>query len=98
MSHYHKTTREVCLGDDTYTVTCAHIPYYRGIYEKGGLQVSPEEPETYEIYEISLDGTPLTGDEWNDVEEAIILKLLEEDGDYEQEEPERDFMEYTQND
>ena len=87
---YPKETREVCLGDDVYEVVCRYIPPFKGIFEKGGGQISPDEPDTYEIYSIKNDGVELTGDEWNDVEEPIILKLLEEKQDAYEPEPERD--------
>lgn len=77
MAKPYKTTREVCIGDDVYTVTAWHNPYYPGIYEKGGGQITPDEPEHYEILSVKKNGIPF--DPSNELEEQLAQLLLEQD-------------------
>lgn len=35
-------------------------PYYRGVYEKGGGQISPDEPAHVEIEEVKVAGTDIS--------------------------------------
>jgi hypothetical protein len=37
-----------------------HVPFYRGAYEKGGLQLSPDEPEHNEVEDIRIAGTGIS--------------------------------------
>lgn len=62
-------------------------PFRRGAFERGGLQIDPDEPEMVEDIEATHNGKPidLTEDEEEKAEEAL-LEVAQEGDD----EPDRD--------
>ena len=78
--------RTVFLSGEEYSLTVKHYPATRGSFEKGGLQISPDDPEEYEILSASIYGAPFTPSE--QLEERLIEALFEQNYDDYQEEPE----------
>jgi len=45
-------------GDKEHCLVCEidYTPYSRGSFERGGLQIEPDEPESIEVYSAKLNG------------------------------------------
>lgn len=70
-------TRTVHLAGDTYQLSVMHYPFYRGVYEKGGGQISPDEPESYEILKAKCNGVDIDPSE--ELQDSLVTLLFEQD-------------------
>ena len=53
-------SHEITLGGLKLDVHYRHYPASRGLFEKGGGQLSPDEPESYEVEDVILVGTVIS--------------------------------------
>jgi len=72
-----KENREVFYRDDCYNLTVMHYPAMPGIRERGGLQITPDDPESYEILKAECNGTDINPSE--ELEDILVQKLFDQD-------------------
>lgn len=68
-----KTTITICGVD--LDVDYQHHPAYRGQYEKGGLQISPDEPAFNEVHDVRVAGTAISI--WGLIDELNGIEIIE---------------------
>jgi hypothetical protein len=54
-----------------------HYPATRGAFEKGGLQISPDDPESYEILKAKCNGVDIDPSE--KLKDTLVQKLFDQD-------------------
>ena len=68
------------------TVVSEFYPANKGVWEKGGLQISPDEPATYEVQDVHLGGQSiwdlLSVEQIENIEKMLYEIDREPDGGY----------------
>jgi len=72
---------EISIGGRELTVVATYLRAQRGLFERGGGQITPDEPAGYEIESISEGGVELNAEEFDALYDDVVAALFESDED-----------------